>query len=36
MVRNRAMMPSVESRLTDCVVTELPYAAVITMIPGMT
>ena len=36
MVRNRAMMPSVESRLTDCVVTELPYAAVITKIPGMT
>ena len=26
MVRNLAMMPSVESRLTDCVVTELPYA----------
>ncbi len=36
MVRNRAMMPSVESRLTDWAVTELPYAAVITMIPGMT
>ena len=36
MVRNRAMMPSVESRLTDWAVTEPPYAAVITMIPGMT
>lgn len=30
------MMPSVESRFTDCVVTELPYATVITMIPGRT
>ena len=30
------MMPSVESRLTAWAVTELPYPAVITMIPGMT
>ena len=36
MVRNLAMMPSVESRLTAWAVTELPYPTVITMIPGMT
>ena len=36
MVRNRSMMPSVESRLMDWAVTELPYAAVITLFPGTT
>lgn len=36
MVRNLAMMPSVESRLSASAVPELPYATVIAMIPGMT